>query len=115
MNVIIREFAMCDAAEVNRIALAAFQEYQHEYSDWSRFAEGVVRMSDLSSSGEIVVASVNDHIHGAVAYIGPNKPRDEMFQTKWSIIRSLVVDPSHRNNGIGRALTEECILRAHRD
>ena len=109
MSYTIRDFETSDAAAVNRVALAAFEEYRNGYSDWASLAERLASMSDLSETGEIVVASFGDEILGAVAYVGPNKPKNRMFEAEWPIIRSLVVDPSSRGQGIGRSLTEHSV------
>ena len=47
-------------------------------------------------------------------YVGPGKPKNTFFKLEWPIIRMLVVDPAYRGQGIGRALTEECVRRARR-
>jgi ribosomal protein S18 acetylase RimI-like enzyme len=62
-----------------------------------------------------MVAELAGNIVGAVAYIPPHRPKAPYFEKAWPIIRSLVVDPTCRRIGVGRALTEECISRARRD
>jgi ribosomal protein S18 acetylase RimI-like enzyme len=72
-------------------------------------------MAALSDAGEIVVAEVNGEIAGAVAYIGPDKPKSSFFDIRWPVMRMLVVHPSSRGLGVGRLLTHDCIERARRD
>ncbi len=113
---LIRPFRTSDAAAVNSVALAAFDEYRGVYSDWDVLARGVGSMASLAETGELLVVELDGGIAGAVVYIGPRvSPRAEFFEPEWPIIRMLVVDPAARGNGIGRKLTEKCIELARRD
>jgi ribosomal protein S18 acetylase RimI-like enzyme len=78
-------------------------------------ADRVSRMSDLSNTGEIIVAESDGQIVGGVVYVGPNQPKAAYFDPSSPIIRMLVVKPARRGQGIGRLLTEECVHRARRD
>ena len=72
-------------------------------------------MATLAESGELIIAESEQVIVGAVAYIGPGKPKNSFFETEWSIMRMLVVSPVARGFGIGHRLAEECLNRARRD
>ncbi|MDG4549117.1 MAG: GNAT family N-acetyltransferase [Candidatus Contendobacter sp.] len=115
MSHTLRNFSPSDADAVNRLALRAFEQFRGEYSDWEAFSRNIGSMASLSTSGELIVASDQDRIVGAVVYVGPHKPKREFFSIEWPILRMLVVDPAHRGQGIGRVLTQECINRAQRD
>ena len=114
-SMLVREFREADALEINGLAVAAFEEYSSNYSDWPALAAFYGRMSDLAQTGEIVVAEVAANIVGAVAYIPPHRKKASYFDQAWPVIRSLVVDPKSRRIGVGRVLTQECIKRATRD
>jgi GNAT superfamily N-acetyltransferase len=111
----LRDFNEADAADVNRVALAAFAQFSALYSDWPAMSSRVACMAELAKSAEIIVAEADGSIAGAVAYIAPDRPKAAFFEQQWPILRMLVVDPDHRGKGLGRSLTEECLRRARRD
>jgi ribosomal protein S18 acetylase RimI-like enzyme len=111
----IRDYQGSDADNLNRVAIAAFSQFREHYQDWPAMLAGLSRTSDLSASGEVIIAELQHAFAGAVAYFGPDRPKAPFFDQRWPIIRMLVVDPAFRGNGIGRALTDECIARARRD
>ncbi|MCK1543464.1 GNAT family N-acetyltransferase [Bradyrhizobium sp. 179] len=111
----LRDYQPADAEAVRRVALAAFAQFEQDYSDWPTFTANVANITALSGTGEIIVAEDGGKIVGAVAYIGPRQPKPPFFDPAWPIIRMLVVDPFARGKGIGRQLTEECVRRAERD
>jgi ribosomal protein S18 acetylase RimI-like enzyme len=111
----IRDYQGSDADNLNRVAIAAFSQFREHYQDWPAILAGLSKTSDLSASGEVIIAELQHAFAGAVAYFGPDRPKAPFFDQRWPIIRMLVVDPAFRGNGIGRALTDECIARARRD
>ena len=111
----IRDYQGSDADNLNRVAIAAFSQFHEHYQDWPAMLAGLSKTSDLSASGEVIIAELQHAFAGAVAYFGPDRPKAPFFDQRWPIIRMLVVDPAFRGNGIGRALTDECIARARRD
>jgi ribosomal protein S18 acetylase RimI-like enzyme len=108
----LRKFRPADAPQVNRLALAAFDEFKTHYSDWPAMADALGRTARLAEQGDIILAECADTVIGAVAYIPPGRPKPSCFDIAWPTIRMLVVDPAHRGSGAGRALTQACIERA---
>ena len=119
MIYILRACKKTDKDQVNRLALAAFEQYSSEYvdyyDDWERFKTRISHMSALAESSELIVAEVNSKIVGAVVYIGPDQAKADWFEPEWSAMRMLVVVPEYRGLGIGHALTQRCIDNANRD
>jgi len=111
----IKDFQPTDAEVVNALALSAFAQYKAQYKDWDVFSQNIQKMSLLSGIGEIILAEEDGEICGAVAYIGPHRPKAEFFDSSWPIIRMLVVNPNNRGKGAGRSLTNACVERAKRD
>ncbi len=109
----IRDFQQSDAAGVNTLAAAAFEQFSGDYTDWPAMRAAVSRLSEIE--GEIIVAERDGTAIGAVAYVGPGVRKLRYFDQSWPIIRMLVVDPAARGLGAGRALADECIRRARRD
>jgi GNAT superfamily N-acetyltransferase len=111
----LRDYESADAEDLNRIAVSAFDQFRDHYRDWPAMLAGLSKTSDLSASGEVIIAELQNKFAGAVAYFGPNSQKAAFFDQRWPIIRMLVVDPAFRGKGIGRALSDECIARAKRD
>ena len=94
----LRAYADRDAIQVNELAVAAFEQFRTEYSDWPAMQAGLRRMSALAEIGEIIVAERQNRIIGAVAYLPPGQPKAPFFDQSWPIIRMLIVDPGARGS-----------------
>jgi GNAT superfamily N-acetyltransferase len=111
----LRDYESADAEDLNRVVVSAFDQFRDHYGDWPAMLAGLSKTSDLSASGEVIIAELQHKLAGAVAYFGPNSQKAAFFDQRWPIIRMLVVDPAFRGKGVGRALSDECIARAKRD
>lgn len=113
----IRNAVTADYPAINELALEAWQVLKDGYApgQWDGMLTAIGKMSDLAAKGELIVAVEQDRIAGAVCYMPPHTSNPAIFPEGWPSIRMLVTRPEYRNKGIGRRLTEECILRARRD
>ena len=105
----VRPFAEADRDAVNAVARAAFMQYAGDYADWPGFIDGIGRMAALAPDADLLVAERDGVVVGAVAHVGPGRPRADFFPPEWSLIRMLVVDPRARGQGAGRALVAACL------
>jgi ribosomal protein S18 acetylase RimI-like enzyme len=115
MSLRIRDFRPEDAGAVNRIAVAAWDQYRSVFRDWPRSAPNFARTADFAGELDLLIAEDAAGIRGFVGYVAPGRPRERIFRRDWATIRMLSVDPPSRGRGIGRLLAEECIGRARRD
>jgi GNAT superfamily N-acetyltransferase len=111
MHFTIRDYVDADRDGVNQVALAAFAQYEAHYEGWTSFREGLARTADLANHADLIVAD-NAGIVGAVAHVGPGKPRNPIFPDDWSVIRMLVVAPEQRGRGIAKRLVAAALQRA---
>jgi GNAT superfamily N-acetyltransferase len=109
---LIRPYAASDRDAVNAVARAAFAQYADDYEDWPTFIDGIGRMAELADGADLLVAESDGVIVGAVAHIGPGRPRSPIFPDAWSVIRMLVVAPDQRGQGAGRQLVVGCLRLA---
>jgi ribosomal protein S18 acetylase RimI-like enzyme len=109
---VIRGYTITDRDAVNAVARAAFAQYANDYADWPSFIEGIGRMAELALDADVLVAEQDGMVVGAVAHVGPGRPRAAFFPDDWSVIRMLVVDPARRGQGAGRALVAACLRLA---
>ena len=111
----MRSYCTEDADAINRIALAAWDQYRSVFSDWSLTASLLAGTASMTKELELLIAEDETAIRGFVGYVAPGRPREKIFKRDWATIRMLSVDPIARGRGIGRLMTEECIRRAQRD
>jgi GNAT superfamily N-acetyltransferase len=115
MSIQIRDYQSADTVAVDRIALAAWEQYRPAFSDWARSTVSLARAAHFAKETELLVAEDDDLVVGFVCYVGPGRDREDIFDPSWALMRLLSVDPVARGRGIGRALSEATLERARRD
>lgn len=113
----LRQATPLDFSAINRLCVEAYQEFESLIgsADWQQFQEVLSRASDLSGTGELIVAEDTNQLLGVVLYVPPGKSDGASIPSQWASIRMLAVSTLCRGRGIGRELTQECIDRARRD
>lgn len=114
-KITIRDFVTTDSEAVNRVASTAWNQYAMDFQDWDGMAKFIANTALLSADAQLITAEQDGEIVGVVGYISPGRPRESVFPPDWGIIRMLSVLPSERGKGIGRLLTQACIVRAQQD
>lgn len=107
--------------EVAALIDAAWREYDAQVRgsaermrSYREYRESMVDVRRRLHDSELFVAARAGEILGTVTYYPPvdGAPVGEGWPPGWAAIRLLGVRPDARRRGIGRTLTEECILRA---
>ena len=85
------------------------------FNAWPHTAQLLGSLAALGTELELIVGEVDGQLAGAVGYVAPFAPREAVFPPEWALVRLLSVAPAARGHGLGRRLTEACIVRARRD
>jgi len=112
MEIVIRPFQNQDADDLNSLARDAFLEFSSKYTDWNFIESAVSNMSNLSQISDVFVAESSGKIVGGVALVPHGAGKKEYFNKSCASLRMLVVSPKYRGYGIGKNLTDKCVIRA---
>lgn len=115
MTYTIRNAVPDDWEAAERVASEAFAEYRENHCAWFDALVATKPMTGIARTAELLVATRDGSIVGAVGYIAPGLPRRDFFPPEWAILRMLSVPREHRGCGLGRALVQAVIDRARRD
>ena len=120
-TVVIRDAAPEDFDQSSAVILDAYREYRPDplppgWADtWEAYWREIGAVGSRAHEAQLIVATIGDHIVGAVTFYpeGPNSSVVD-WPPEWAVVRLLAVSPDRRRQGIGRALTQECVRRARR-
>lgn len=116
MKLKYREGSQVDKQQLKGLAISSYSPFQHvlKEGDWKTLSDKLHDDSSYTSILEIAqcyVCEAEGKLIG-VAYIVPSGNPTPIFDTAWSYIRMVGVDPAFRGKGIARKLTELCIAFA---
>ena len=117
MQYTVRQATPLDFSAIDRLCVEAYQEFESVIgsANWQLMRDSLSHVSELSTSGELLVAEDNSGILGAVLYVPPGKSDGVSIPVEWASVRLLCVAPQSRGRGVGRRLTQECEERGRRD
>lgn len=113
-NMIYRQGTIDDLKQLRQLALKSWQQFQNDLTpeNWQKLRKSLnneqTYLDLLEKSYCLVCENDNKEIIG-MAFLVPKGNPTEIYETNWSYIRFVSVDPSFSGKGIGRQLTEKCI------
>lgn len=119
-NFILRDANASDREAIRNVTLAAYEQYARVLPDygWREYRTNILETLEKVAPAEQIVAERGGDILGTVLLYPRGTQFDVPDGTKHTFefpeIRLLAVSPSARGQGIGEALTRECMARARR-
>ena len=107
-----------DMGQIINLGLISYGQFKDTLTadNWEKLSNNMQNEStftDLIKLPDAFVCEHNEKIVG-MAFLVPSGKPSELFQTDWSHIRLVGVDPAYGGKGIGKKLTELCIDAARR-
>ena len=111
-----RQASISDSEQLRDLAILSYGQFEEVLSEknWSTMEKNLKSKDsylEILKIGACFVCQEKDQIIG-VAYWVPSGNPTEIFDTNWSYIRMVGVDPDFRGQGIARDLTKMCIAYA---
>lgn len=102
-----------DKDQLRELALVAYGQFENVLTkrNWKKLYDNLYAESSYTSilkMAKCFVCEFEDKIIG-VAYFVPNGNPTDIFDSDWSYIRMVGVNPKYRGNGISKKLTLKCI------
>lgn len=118
---LIRDAGFEELDDIAELMLRAYEEYvpsplpEALAEAWHAYWRDVGDVRGRLDDTELIVAECGGRIDGAVTfYPDGSRSQQNRWPAGWAAIPLLAVLPEARGQGIGRALTEECLSRARR-
>lgn len=112
-----RQGHIIDLNGIKKLVLKSWQQFQNELSDenWKKLNAGLsdnkTYIDLLQNSYCLICENEKLEIIG-VSFLVPHGNPTEIYDKEWCYIRFVTVDTDYGGQGIGRRLTEKCILHA---
>jgi predicted N-acetyltransferase YhbS len=116
---VIRDAAIEEFGQASTVMLNAYREYKPDplpaaWADtWEAYWREIGAVDSRADEAQLIAATIGDRIVGTVTFY-PDASRSKIVKwpPEWAVIRLLAVAPDRRGQGIGRALSQECVRRA---
>ncbi len=120
MNINFRQGSLDDLIALKELAILSWSQYKDvlEVEHWESLKGNLAKNEayiKLLEQSECIVCETEDAKIIGMAFLVPNGNPTEIYQSDWSYIRFVSVNPNYGGKGIGRKLTELCIASARRN
>lgn len=105
--------------ELDKVALLlkeAYEQYEKFMPPeiFQSYLEDIMDVRSRLPESDLIVAELDGHLAGTVTlYLRSSESR--VWPEGWASVRLLGVLPAYRNQGVGQALMDECILRCKQE
>jgi ribosomal protein S18 acetylase RimI-like enzyme len=112
-QLIYREGTISDVDQLQRLGILSYSQFQSVLSseNWEKFNGNLQdrqKFTDILKIAKCYVCTLKNEIIG-VAYIIPSGNPTDLFQSDWSYIRMVGVNPKYQGKGVAKRLTSMCI------
>ena len=113
-GLIIRNARPDESDDVSLLLRDAYRQYENFFrpETWKSYLEDIMDVPSRLGKSDLIVAELDRRMAGCVTlYLDGSQSFPEAWPGGWAVVRLLAVHPAYRDQGIGRALMEECIHR----